>query len=187
MRNSEILLNWPNLVGYVRILLLLGFLLTEQIELYIVSYLLDALDGYLARKYNQCTLFGATLDMVVDRISSSVILLTRLQSSVNLFYVLLDWTSHFVHMQSALLSKSKSHKNVDYNSKLLHLYYYNRTILFSICFGYELFNICNFIGWKHDWIYYSSGIIFYLKHLIHAVQLGKALEAILHIDLAKAD
>ena len=182
---KSVLLNWPNIVGYVRILLLLVFLMTDRIELYMISYLLDALDGYLARKFDQCTIFGATLDMVVDRISSSVILLTRLYSPYNLFYVMLDWASHFIHMQASLLSKSKSHKAMDYNSTILHYYYFNRIILFSVCFGYELFSILNFIGFKDNlmYIYYISGGIFYLKHCIHALQMTKALEAILNLDL----
>ena len=179
---SSILLNWPNIVGYIRFMLLLIFLATDRIELYVVSYLLDAVDGYLARKFNQCTIFGSTLDMIVDRISSSVILLTRLYSSFNLFYVLLDWSSHFIHMQASLLGKSKSHKAMDYNSTILHYYYFNRVILFSVCFGYELFNILNFVGYRNNYFYSGSEIIFYLKHGIHGLQLFKALQSIVHLD-----
>eukprot|EP00835_Amoeboradix_gromovi_P006987 NODE_975_length_2652_cov_0.575793.p2 type:complete len:190 gc:universal NODE_975_length_2652_cov_0.575793:2470-1901(-) len=180
---SQILLNWPNLVGYVRFLLLLIFLMTDRIEMYMISYLLDAVDGYLARKFNQCTIFGSTLDMIVDRISSSVILLTRLYSPYHLFYVLLDWSSHFIHMQASLLNQSKSHKSMDYGSTILHYYYFNRLILFSVCFGYEMFSILNFIGYKDNGIYLASGIVFYFKHFIHALQLVKAVEAILKLDI----
>ena len=35
--------------------------------LYCVSCLLDAFDGMAARKFDQCTKFGAVLDMVTDR------------------------------------------------------------------------------------------------------------------------
>jgi len=36
-----------------------------------IGNILDALDGYLARKYNQATKFGAFLDSVIDRFSDA--------------------------------------------------------------------------------------------------------------------
>ena len=186
MSFSDILFNYPNCVGYVRIILLLLFLAFDKIELYMLSYLLDALDGYLARKYNQCTTFGGVLDMIVDRISSSVILLTKLYSPMNLFYVLLDWSSHFIHMQASLLNHSKSHKSMDYGSKILHMYYFNRTVLFSVCFGYELYNILEYMDRSFGFVYFCAACIFYFKNILHGIQLCYALKAILMIDVEAA-
>jgi len=69
----DILLNIPNTIGYIRILLLaISFVLfwLEYPSLFLVFYccqaLLDALDGHLARKFNQCTAFGAWMDVVID-------------------------------------------------------------------------------------------------------------------------
>jgi CDP-diacylglycerol--inositol 3-phosphatidyltransferase len=50
----------PNIIGYVRIILLFAALYNcqyplETVILYSLSGLLDALDGYCARYFNQCS------------------------------------------------------------------------------------------------------------------------------------
>lgn len=71
--------------------------------LYSISCLLDALDGYAARKYNQSTKFGAVLDMVTDRCTTSC-LLCFLSSAYPKWAILfqslisLDLASHYMHM-----------------------------------------------------------------------------------------
>lgn len=77
---ENIFLFYPNLIGYSRIVLAIASLYYMPIHprtcsaLYTVSCLLDALDGYAARAYNQSTRFGAVLDMVTDRCSTSCLL-----------------------------------------------------------------------------------------------------------------
>ena len=67
----------PNLIGYVRVLLALvgyGMALTDYrvtIGSYLLSQLLDAADGYAARALKQSSTFGAVLDMVTDRSSTT--------------------------------------------------------------------------------------------------------------------
>lgn len=51
--------------------LIYGYLFTSGIFI-LVGNICDALDGYLARKYNQQTKFGAFLDSVIDRYSDIV-------------------------------------------------------------------------------------------------------------------
>ncbi|KAL3089486.1 hypothetical protein niasHS_006870 [Heterodera schachtii] len=59
--DENVFLFYPNLLGYVRILLAFGALFAMSSEekpwsaalLYFASALLDAFDGYLARKFNQ--------------------------------------------------------------------------------------------------------------------------------------
>lgn len=99
--------------------------------LYSISCLLDALDGYFARSLNQATKFGAVLDMVTDRCTTSC-LLCFLSSAYPQFAVIgmglisLDLASHYMHMYASLESGSKSHKLVDQKrSKILNLYYSN--------------------------------------------------------------
>lgn len=99
--------------------------------LYSISCLLDALDGYFARSLNQATKFGAVLDMVTDRCTTSC-LLCYLSSAYPQFAVIgmglisLDLASHYMHMYASLESGSKSHKLVDQKrSKILNLYYSN--------------------------------------------------------------
>ena len=36
---------------------------------YVLSFICDELDGRCARRFNQCTEFGAVLDMVTDRLA----------------------------------------------------------------------------------------------------------------------
>jgi len=63
----------PNLIGYLRLALVLGFVVCDCLEawntavlLYLVSALLDGVDGFLARRLDQCSKFGEVLDVVVD-------------------------------------------------------------------------------------------------------------------------
>lgn len=66
--------------GYLRIVLAVASLYYMGLHprtcslLYSVSCLLDALDGYAARYYEQSTRFGAVLDMVTDRCTTSCLL-----------------------------------------------------------------------------------------------------------------
>lgn len=71
--------------------------------LYSLSCLLDALDGWAARKFNQATKFGAVLDMVTDRCTTACLLVFLSAAYTNyavLFQVLisLDLASHYMHM-----------------------------------------------------------------------------------------
>jgi len=117
--------------------------------LYSVSCLLDALDGYAARYFNQSTTFGAVLDMVTDRCTTSC-LLVFLSSAFPRWAILfqslisLDLASHYMHMYATLSmgGSDQSHKKVDSSrSWLLHKYYTSRTVLFICCALNELFFI----------------------------------------------
>lgn len=127
--------------------------------LYSISCLLDALDGYAARKYNQSTKFGAVLDMVTDRCTTSC-LLCFLSSAYPKWAILfqslisLDLASHYMHMwvsrgwdfytsgikrlndgmnrYASLDRGSGSHKKVEKKrSRILNLYYSNNVRVFS--------------------------------------------------------
>lgn len=102
--------------------------------LYSISCLLDALDGYAARYYEQSTRFGAVLDMVTDRCTTSC-LLVFLSSAFPRWAIVfqslisLDFASHYIHMYTTLVmgGAEQSHKKVDKNrSWILNLYYTNR-------------------------------------------------------------
>lgn len=102
--------------------------------LYSVSCLLDALDGYAARVYNQSTTFGAVLDMVTDRCTTSCLLVFLSSawprwSIVFQALISIDLASHYMHMYATLTmgGSNQSHKNVDSGrSKILYLYYHSR-------------------------------------------------------------
>ncbi|KAI0406975.1 CDP-diacylglycerol-inositol 3-phosphatidyltransferase-like protein PIS [Xylaria palmicola] len=156
---ENIFLFWPNLIGYFRIVLAIASLYYMPLHprtcslLYSISCLLDALDGYAARHFNQSTRFGAVLDMVTDRCTTSC-LLVFLSSAFPRWAIIfqglisLDFASHYIHMYATLAmgGSAESHKNVDKSrSWLLNLYYTNKVVLFVTCSLNELFFIALYL------------------------------------------
>ncbi|OBT55661.1 hypothetical protein VE04_04893 [Pseudogymnoascus sp. 24MN13] len=120
---ENIFLFWPNIIGYVRIVLALGSLYYMPLHprtctiLYSVSCLLDALDGYAARYFSQSTRFGAVLDMVTDRCTTACLLVFLASafprwSIVFQGLISLDLASHYMHMYATLVmgGAGESHK-----------------------------------------------------------------------------
>lgn len=101
--------------------------------LYSISALLDALDGKAARHFEQATRFGAVLDMVTDRCTTSC-LLVFLASAFPRWSIIfqglisLDLASHYMHMYAtlAMAGSDASHKKISQaQSRTLSLYYSN--------------------------------------------------------------
>ncbi|SCW01114.1 LAFE_0D05380g1_1 [Lachancea fermentati] len=147
---KQVLWYIPNQIGYMRVLTAVGslFLMSKHPKwttlIYGVSCLLDALDGTMARKYNQTSGFGAVLDMVTDRSTTSSLicfLCVLYPSWAPLFQLLvsLDLSSHYMHMYATLSSGGASHKKIEKEQWLLNLYYSRRSVLFTICAFNELF------------------------------------------------
>ncbi|KAG8777404.1 CDP-diacylglycerol-inositol 3-phosphatidyltransferase [Ceratobasidium sp. 428] len=147
----------PNLIGYTRVILA-GFSLHYMgthpntcTLLYGVSCLLDAVDGQAARALNQTSKFGAVLDMVTDRCTTSCLLCylaSRYTSYATVFQMLitLDFSSHYMHMYSSLVTGSKSHKAVTSDvSRILWYYYNNSLTLFIFCACNELFFVALYL------------------------------------------
>lgn len=105
--------------------------------LYSVSCLLDAMDGWAARKFQQSTRFGAVLDMITDRCTTTcllVFLATAKPAYSMIFQTLisLDFASHYMHMYATLCmgGLAESHKNVSWRrSRIMNLYYTNKVCL----------------------------------------------------------
>ena len=161
--------------GYSRIILAVASLYYMPLHprtcsiLYSISCLLDALDGFAARHFEQSTQFGSVLDMVTDRCTTSC-LLVFLSSAWPRWALLfqglisLDLASHYIHMYATLTmaGSGKSHKQVsESRSRLLHLYYtdrvglefdcglahvkYIQNVLFTVCALNELFFIALYL------------------------------------------
>ncbi|TEY71219.1 hypothetical protein BOTCAL_0098g00080 [Botryotinia calthae] len=156
---ENIFLFWPNVIGYFRIVLALVSLYYMPLHprtctlLYSISCLLDALDGYAARYFEQSTKFGAVLDMVTDRCTTAC-LLVFLSSAWPRWALLfqglisLDLASHYIHMYATLVmgGGDTSHKQVDKSrSWILNLYYTNKTVLFLFCALNEVFFIALYL------------------------------------------
>ncbi|KAK5462672.1 phosphatidylinositol synthase 1 (CDP-alcohol phosphatidyltransferase1) [Exophiala xenobiotica] len=157
--DENIFLFIPNIIGYARIILAVASLYYMPLHprtcsgLYSFSCILDAADGMAARRYNQGTTFGAVLDMVTDRCTTSCLLVFLASafprwSIVFQGLISLDLASHYIHMYATLTmaGSGQSHKKVDSNrSYVLHLYYTNRVVLFLFCALNELFFIALYL------------------------------------------
>ncbi|CAB4014616.1 CDP-diacylglycerol--inositol 3-phosphatidyltransferase, partial [Paramuricea clavata] len=77
--NYRILYFVPNIIGYVRIILLVASWIHIDsdpklfVVLYVASVVLDALDGIAARKLNQTSAFGAWFDVVIDNVGRGML------------------------------------------------------------------------------------------------------------------
>lgn len=111
--------------------------------LYALSQILDAFDGWAARKFNQCNAFGAVLDMVCDRVSDAIMLaiLASLYPSYSAVFLLaigLDISSHWYQTYSTQYCREEHHKTAKTEWKLLHIYYNAKNFLFIMVFGMEV-------------------------------------------------
>ncbi|KAF5985692.1 CDP-diacylglycerol-inositol 3-phosphatidyltransferase [Fusarium coicis] len=181
---ENIFLFIPNIIGYARIVLAIASLYYMPLHprtcsfLYSVSCLLDALDGYAARIYEQSTRFGAVLDMVTDRCTTAC-LIVFLSSAFPRWAIVfqgliaLDLASHYMHMYATLVvsGTNASHKSIDESKNwLLHLYYTNKNVLFALCALNELFFIALYL------LCFSSPLV--SPYLIKPIQtVGAELQA----------
>ncbi|KAM8768529.1 uncharacterized protein AB9X84_022727 isoform 1-T1 [Acanthopagrus schlegelii] len=74
----QVLLYWPNVIGYIRIGLVLAAWAASEtpalfVPLYSASTALDGVDGWLARRLGQSSRFGAWLDVVVDNMGRGML------------------------------------------------------------------------------------------------------------------
>ncbi|EER32384.1 CDP-diacylglycerol--inositol 3-phosphatidyltransferase [Candida tropicalis MYA-3404] len=196
---KDILLYIPNLIGYFRIITgIISFLCMKNHPVltsifYGISGFLDAFDGYAARKYNQGTRFGAVLDMVTDRCATSslIVYIGVLYPQYTVMWqilVSLDLASHYMHMYAMLSAGSTSHKNVDETqSKLLSLYYTNRTVLFVVCLVNELFYMAVYLHYYgYFWMGTLMGVlsapIWLFKQVANVIQLKNASLILARMD-----
>ncbi|KAI8320957.1 CDP-diacylglycerol--inositol 3-phosphatidyltransferase [Martensiomyces pterosporus] len=193
----------PNLIGYSRIALTAIAVYSMYFEhpyimfaSYAISELLDAADGYYARKLGQCSKFGEVLDMVTDRCTTTVLLtyLAQLYPKLALvfcFLISLDISSHYMQMYSQLITGKTNHKQMDESAHwILKAYYTDRRVLFGFCFGNEAFFMLIYL------MEYLDGFCFYfvsflallafpicvIKNTINVIQLYESAK-----DLAKRD
>lgn len=153
----SVLLYVPNLIGYLRVALLLASLPLmrtrpfEAMASYLGSSLLDAFDGMAARALGQSSSLGAMLDMLTDRVGTAalamaVMALDEYKNYAWAFqlFVILDIFAHWAHMHSTYESAggtSVSHKQIDLNKNPILHFYYQKAPLFVFCSANELFFI----------------------------------------------
>jgi len=139
MGKYAILFYIPNLIGYSRVactVLACVYAFSNWKIAFIahaMDHVLDAVDGWAARKFNQCSRFGAVLDMITDRVSTflwMVILSHLYPDSYLMFFFFggLDYASHWWQMYSSALSGASTHKGGD--NIILRIYYKAPGVLF---------------------------------------------------------
>ncbi|CAG8492995.1 2320_t:CDS:2 [Cetraspora pellucida] len=206
-QSQNVFLFVPNVIGYTRVILAIlslyymPFSPWKCMGLYTISCLLDAVDGNAARYFDQCSKFGAVLDMVTDR-STTTCLLCYLSSVYPLWTIVfqllisLDLSSHYMHMYSSLTAGASSHKKISKSSnRMLRAYYSDNRILFAVCAFNELFFVAlyllsfeddpTFPEWSIFPLYllaFGSSPICAIKQVINIIQLVGASQ-----NLAKAD
>ncbi|KAF3926959.1 hypothetical protein ABW20_dc0108001 [Dactylellina cionopaga] len=210
LQTNNVYLFVPNIIGYARIILAAISLIYMPVHpltctiLYGVSCILDALDGYAARKFSQSTKFGAVLDMVTDRCTTSCLLMFLSAAypehpSLKIlfqFLLSLDLASHYMHMYAMMEKGAGSHKSVNKEqSKILNLYYTNKTVLFTFCAANELHFVSLYLlsfpppSAARDailpFIYTMAYLTFPIcfgKQIINFVQMARAAETLVNID-----
>lgn len=97
--------------------------------------MLDALDGAAARRLGQSTRFGAVLDMITDRCTTTC-LLVFLASAFPRWSIIfqglisLDYSSHYMHMYATLAmgGSQQSHKVIGEGRPWVMRLYYSNTV-----------------------------------------------------------
>lgn len=197
MRNSSVAIAWyyPNIIGYVRVALVIACLfisVTQPIilvSLLIIAGLLDNLDGYVARCFQQSSRFGAVLDYVTDRITTVVyvkILADILPDYASIFYLLfmIDMASHMARLYVAMWADGNHHKEIVSEFKLLNMYYPKKSVSAMMGFcthSYELFFIVLILLYAGGepvtsvWVLWTVLLVslpgFITKNVVHVLQL----------------
>ncbi|CCI40185.1 unnamed protein product [Albugo candida] len=203
---KHVFLYVPNLVGYLRVILSLYSLSIALVDYktslvcYACSFACDYFDGLFARWLNQCSSFGAVLDMVTDRCSTAGLLfilahLYPAKSIYFLYILLLDFSSHWMHMYS-----SRGHHKTGLHERnfLLRVYYGCYPLFGYCCVGSEVFYMLLYIlafdaSYKIPLIQLPLTHLCYIvclpacvmKNIINLAQLFSAANAIATEDAEK--
>ncbi|GET89614.1 phosphatidyltransferase, putative [Leishmania tarentolae] len=201
----------PNIIGYARIAAsIMAFLVARDypalcLALYASSFVLDGADGMAARALDQCSSFGAILDMLTDRASTAgflVVLDSVLQPMPYIYtfglatLVFLDVASHFCRMYASLLIRKESHKDSsDSIFWLLRVYYMKVGVMNVFCVGQEFTYIFLYAWAKYgsvavvgDLLWYAFAVCVvpcFLKQVVNVQQLVDGLYHIARVDAQK--
>jgi len=192
--DDVIILFYPNIIGYIRILLaLISFYTMVNNPLiagscYFLSGFLDAFDGFVARVFNQGTRFGAMLDQLTDRCTFLALLMSLCHFYPKLMFVfqivaIVDIASHWFHLHATDLTGKTTHKSS--NNKLLNYYYTSKPFLFFMCFGNEAFYGLLYLGvfWNGP-SFIGIQFVQFITLLFFPVALLKSVISLFHLVTA---
>ncbi|TKR60341.1 hypothetical protein L596_027599 [Steinernema carpocapsae] len=195
MPNTSVFLFYPNLVGYARIVLaIVAFSAMVENPLrasfcYFLSAALDAIDGHLARMYNQGSRFGAMLDQLTDRCAFMALLMALCHFYPRWMFWLqmtavIDIASHWLHLHATDLTRKNTHKSS--NNPVLNLYYTSRSFLFFMCFGNEAFFGLLYINafWQGPALVGGVHLMGLIAFIFFPVAFVKTLISLVHLVTA---
>lgn len=178
--SQNVLLYIPNLIDYLRIILLFTSVFFKGIKfsiLYGLSVSLDYFDGLFARSLNQVSLVGGVLDMIIDRVSTMTILTKIAIEKIEyapwcILYSIIDFMSHFVFF---LVSAYTGVHHKKFSTNYFLSLYYNPNFIYFVCLGSELCFIVtyNSKGRKNS-LKFLQGIAT-LKTFFHAIHFAVGL------------
>lgn len=142
---KDVFLFVPNLIGYARIIATIVSLNLVgswwSLVVYLASFVLDLVDGWVARQLGQTSELGGLLDMLTDRCSTMGLLyvLGKLYDhQIFLALAVLDVASHWCQMYSSAGQHHKSATN-NQNRHFLVRWFYGYYWFFGyLCVGTEL-------------------------------------------------
>lgn len=200
---------YPNLIGYARIILAFAaFAVGFDCPLtflicYTLSFVLDAADGWAARKCNQSTMFGTILDMFTDRAATTAVIVVishviqcgRIGVLIAATLAFLDVASHFTRMYVMSQLQKLSHKDTaDSIFTLLRHYYSNRIVMGALCVGQELSYILGYAYFFYSDVPTVGAALYallvvmvplcFLKQVVNVQQL---LDAMYHLAVRDAE
>ena len=119
----------PNILEYIRILLLMYSIVYKNFLYFIINYILDIVDGPIARYLNQTSDLGCFLDHFVDRLTVCIpaiillynnnydlaIVFTVLESFTNIYFNYFVTTSHMKHSENTSWLITKYYSNNRHN------------------------------------------------------------------------
>ncbi|CAB1119441.1 unnamed protein product [Ectocarpus sp. CCAP 1310/34] len=153
-----VLFYFPNLIGYARIIAVLAsYYLADtnwkaSFLCYVLAFVGDAVDGAVARYFNQSSKFGAVLDMVTDRCSTAGLLmvLSRLYEGgtpafLFLLLMFIDLFSHWMHVQSTAGRHHKAADTLAGRNVITRLFYGCYPFFAFCCVGTELFYVALYL------------------------------------------
>ncbi|KAH9577689.1 CDP-alcohol phosphatidyltransferase [Trypanosoma melophagium] len=208
---SDIYLFYPNLIGYVRVLLtLVSFCVLDTrpllfLSCYALAFVLDAADGILARAMGQCSHFGAIFDMWTDRAATAgllVVLSHTAQGVMPAFFttvcamlIFLDVASHFCRTYVTLFMRKSTHKDVSESIfSLLKLYYSDRKVMGAFCIGQEISYLLLYVYCVYDTIGWTDTIVLpllvvtsVLNLLKQVVNVQQLLDSMYHLAVKDAE
>ena len=149
----------PNIIEYIRVGLLIYGIYYKSIIYFIFNYILDIIDGPIARYLNQTSKLGCFLDHFIDRLTvciPAIILIYNNNFDIWLLFTIIE---SFTNIYFNYCVNTSHMKHADNNNWLIRTYYSN-----------SRYNILSYVSLVPYFIYspliYCAIVPEYIKHLL---------------------